>query len=75
MPGDHGSDPIPTPVRLPGIVGVRQVAVGFWYTCAITADQEIYCWGIGGYWLGIGPNVTAGWVDTPTRVEWRPALQ
>jgi len=65
---------IPTPTRVPNISGAARIAAGFWYTCATTHNEEIYCWGTNGYWLGLGPG-DVGFVGTPTRVEWRPALQ
>jgi len=34
-----------TPVVVEGVPPAIQVAVGFWFTCALTADREIYCWG------------------------------
>jgi alpha-tubulin suppressor-like RCC1 family protein len=57
-----------------GIAGVVDVAVGFWYTCALTLDQEIYCWGTNSnHELGLGDG-SPFWVYTPTRVDWRAAL-
>jgi len=62
-----------TPVMVAGVIGVVDVAVGFWYTCVLTEAQEIYCWGANGkYQLGLGDPPE--WVDTPTRVDWRAAL-
>jgi alpha-tubulin suppressor-like RCC1 family protein len=57
---------VSTPAQILGISDVRQVAVGYEHTCALTATDEIWCWGsnIDGQ-LGNGSFATA---SVPTRV-------
>lgn len=73
--GGLTNDIVPTPVLVDGISDVVDIAVGFWFMCALTASQEIYCWGANGdHELGLGDG-SPYWVDVPTRVDWRAALQ
>jgi hypothetical protein len=73
--GGQNTSIVPTPVPVDGISDVVDIAVGFWYTCALTREQEIYCWGANGdHQLGLG-EASPAWVDVPTRVDWRAALR
>jgi len=44
-----GSDAYPTPVDVVNLTGAKQIAAGKQYTCAITADDGVACWGSGSY--------------------------
>ncbi len=49
--GRLGQDPAAAsysiPVEVPGITNATSLAVGFWHTCAILADETAWCWGRG----------------------------
>ncbi len=59
-----------TPVAVPGLSGVTQVALGARRTCAIVAGGEVKCWGYNNYTaelLGVGSR--EGNVLAPTSVQ------
>jgi alpha-tubulin suppressor-like RCC1 family protein len=43
--GEGASGDVLTPHRVEGLPPAIQVSVGFWYTCALTVEREVYCWG------------------------------
>lgn len=43
--GDGSNIDRPTPVDVPGLVNVTQLALGLDYTCAVTQDGTARCWG------------------------------
>ena len=53
-----------TPTGLPP---VADVAVGYWLTCARTADRAVWCWGwnLSG---GVGDGTTGGTRAAPVRI-------
>jgi alpha-tubulin suppressor-like RCC1 family protein len=57
---DYGGDPIPCftrPVAVPNLSGVRSVALGFYYSCAILAGGAVSCWGFDQYGqVGVAPS-------------------
>jgi alpha-tubulin suppressor-like RCC1 family protein len=71
---DHGQvDATSVPMRVVGIDHVARVSAGGFFTCAVTVDRAVYCWGDNPY--GMVGNGTAGSsdrsnavVDRPTRV-------
>jgi alpha-tubulin suppressor-like RCC1 family protein len=56
----------PDPLLVPGIVDATQLASGSNFTCALKADQTIWCWG-SNYENVISPSVVFTQYDTPTR--------
>jgi alpha-tubulin suppressor-like RCC1 family protein len=40
-----GGEPNETPRPVEGLEGVRQIALGFLVSCALTAENRVYCWG------------------------------
>lgn len=62
---------IPTPQLVPGVDGARSIGVGYGHACAVTAADEIYCWGLdthGQLGRGDGPSFET----TPVKVELPP---
>jgi alpha-tubulin suppressor-like RCC1 family protein len=45
--GDGGGPPKPRPVKVPGLSGVREIALARALGCAIAADKSVRCWGTG----------------------------
>jgi cysteine-rich repeat protein len=65
---DIGDDEHPT-VNGPVDVGapVIEIAAGYYHTCAITDQHEVYCWGKGSYGrLGYGNSFTIGDNESPS---------
>lgn len=45
----------PYPVTLPdGVSGFAEVTAGWWHSCAVTPDEEAYCWGYNDGRIGNG---------------------
>lgn len=42
-------DPVPTPVPVPGLEGVKTLAAGGFHTCAVRGDGTVACWGLDDY--------------------------
>jgi alpha-tubulin suppressor-like RCC1 family protein len=57
--GNSGSDPETTPVKVPGLpTSARAVAAGTDFTCALLADDSIWCWGANDWGqLGAGSDL------------------
>ncbi len=70
--GDGSLTPSAQPVRVAGLTGVVQVAVGVFHSCARTSDGAVWCWG-GGYYDQLGqPTIDPS--RTPLRVPGLPAV-
>lgn len=64
-PGNPSCSPVPALV--PGVEGAVQIALGYGHACALTAAEEVLCWGLdthGQLGRGAGP----GWDATPVKV-------
>lgn len=58
----NNSTYVHTPVLVPGLssVTVSKIALGYYFSCALTTAGEVYCWGDNTYGqLGRGPTYTA----------------
>lgn len=49
-----------TPIALEGIAHAREVAVGGGHACAITAEHELFCWGVNGQEDRLGTGAVSG---------------
>lgn len=67
----------PTPTKVAGISNVRQISLGYQYICAVTNDNNAYCWGSNNHGqLGLGYFGNGGttfdtrtnYVETPTKL-------
>lgn len=73
--GKLGNDTIPSDVVVPFPVPVvgghvfETLGVGLWFTCALTASGESWCWGIhAGLYLGVGDALAEASSAVPVRV-------
>jgi hypothetical protein len=48
-----------TPITVPGLAGVRAVAIGGNHTCALLAGGAVYCWGLN-YYGELGNGTSSG---------------
>lgn len=66
--GTRGSDPVTSPVAVPGLAGVADLAAGSEHTCAVLGDGATRCWGNNfTSQLGDGTEETRA---APTSVAW-----
>lgn len=67
-----GEDCVPLPQQITGVSGAVMVAVGYGHACALTAANEVYCWGLNTHGqLGRGPGGPA-FDPTPVKVVLPP---
>ena len=73
---DHKYEPVKASsfqdILRPWLTSVTQISVGYQTTCALTRENEIYCWGLCDK-CQCGTSTTESQLNSPTKVEAVPA--